>query len=51
MKENAAQNEAFQKTARELGVDESEDALDRAMGKLDIKRKPEAEKQKEAKDE
>lgn len=34
----------FKAAARELGVDESDDALDRVMGRLDLKRKPEAEK-------
>lgn len=34
------QEDQFRKTARELGVDESDDALDRVMGKLDLKRKP-----------
>lgn len=34
----------FKAAARELGADESDDALDRVMGKLDLKRKPEAEK-------
>jgi hypothetical protein len=39
---NPAQAEAFQCAARELGADESEGALDRVMGKLDLKKKPEA---------
>jgi hypothetical protein len=29
------QSERFKKTARELGCDESEDALERAFGKID----------------
>lgn len=38
------QSDKFKEAARELGVDESDDALDRVMGKLDLKRKPEGEK-------
>ncbi len=38
------QIDQFKEAARELGADESDDALDRVMGKLDLKRKPEAEK-------
>lgn len=30
----------FEEVAREIGADESDDALDRAMGKLDLKAKP-----------
>lgn len=41
---NEEQSARFKEAARELGVDESDDALDRVMGKLDLKRKPEAEK-------
>lgn len=36
------QVEAFKEAARELGADEADDALDRIMGKLDLKKKPEA---------
>ena len=36
----------FKEAARELGADESDDALDRVMGKLDLKRKPEIVKEK-----
>jgi hypothetical protein len=32
----------FKEAARQLGADESEDALDRAFGKLDPKAKPES---------
>lgn len=39
---NPAQAEAFGCTARDLGADQSEDALDRVMAKLDLKKKPEA---------
>jgi hypothetical protein len=38
------QSDAFKEAARELGADESDDALDRIMGKLDLKKKPEPEK-------
>lgn len=37
------QAERFKQAARELGTDERDDALDRAFGKLDVKRKPEKE--------
>lgn len=37
------QTERFKQAARELGADESDDALDRVMGRLDLKRKPEAQ--------
>lgn len=37
------QSEKFKEAARELGADESPDALDRIMGKLDLKRKSEAQ--------
>ncbi len=34
------QLERFREAARKLGADESDDALDRAMSKLDLKAKP-----------
>jgi hypothetical protein len=34
----------FREAARDLGADESDDALDRIIGKLDLKKKPEPEK-------
>lgn len=34
----------FKKTAKELGADTSGDALDNIIGKLDLKRKPDADK-------
>ncbi len=34
------QLERFKEAARALGADESDDALDRAMAKLDLKAKP-----------
>ena len=39
-----SQSENFKETARELEADQSDDALDRIMGKLDLKKKPEPEK-------
>jgi hypothetical protein len=39
-----SQADRFAEAARELGADESDDALDRVMGKLDLKKKPEPEK-------
>jgi hypothetical protein len=44
MDETKKQSERFKEAARELGADESPDALDRIMGKLDLKKKPEPEK-------
>ena len=38
------QVEKFKEAARELGADESSDALDKIFGKLDLKQKPEGEK-------
>lgn len=38
------QADRFTQAAREVGADESDDALDRVMGKLDLKKKPEPEK-------
>jgi hypothetical protein len=35
------QIDRFKNAAREVGADESDDALDRVMGKLDLKKKPE----------
>lgn len=43
---NSTQEGAFRRAARELGADESPDALDRIMGKLDLKKKPEPEKER-----
>jgi hypothetical protein len=39
-----SQEERFKEAARELGADESDDALDHVMGKLDLKKKPEPDK-------
>ena len=36
----STQRERFEEAARQLGADESDDALDRAMGKLNLRRKP-----------
>lgn len=38
------QADKFVEAAREAEADESPDALDRIMGKLDLKKKPEPEK-------
>ena len=35
------QGERFRQAARELGADDSDDALDRIMGKLDLTKEPE----------
>lgn len=45
MGKNIEQIERFREAARELSADESEDALDRVVGKLDLKKKPEADDQ------
>jgi hypothetical protein len=37
------QTNRFRETARDLGADESDAALDRIMGKLDLRKKPEPE--------
>lgn len=41
--ESEAQAVRFKQTAHEVGADESGDALDRVMGKLDLAKKPEAD--------
>jgi len=41
---NTDQAERFKEAAREARADESDDALDRIMGKLDMKKKLEPEK-------
>jgi hypothetical protein len=38
------QADRFRQAAREVRADESDDALDRVMGKLDLKKKPESDK-------
>ena len=38
------QADRFRQAAREVRADESDDALDRIMGKLDLRKKPEPEK-------
>ncbi len=40
MTDKHAQAERFREAARAIGADESDDALDRAMSKLDLKAKP-----------
>lgn len=44
MNTKESQLDRFKNVAKNLGVDESDDALDRVMGKLDLKKKPEPEK-------
>ena len=39
----------FKEAARELGADETPDALDRIMGKLDLTKKPEPKDEKPVK--
>ena len=41
MKPSTGQSDRFKETARELDADESDDALDRVMSKLDLTKKPE----------
>lgn len=40
---NKSQAARFIETARQIGADESDDALDRAMDRLDLKAKPKPE--------
>ena len=40
------QIDRFKDAAREIGADQSDDALDKVMGKLDLKRKEEKEADK-----
>lgn len=42
MKNDAKQIDRFKEAARKAGADESDDALDRAFGALDLRRMPEA---------
>lgn len=46
MSEDSEKSQAYRFTAaaRELGADESPDALDRVMGKLDLRKSPEQAK-------
>ena len=45
-----SQEDRFKGTARELGADESDNALDRIMGKLDLKKRPPEPEKKGPKD-
>jgi len=49
MKPSTGQLDRFREAARDLGADESDDALDRIMGKLDLTKKPEPKADKPAK--
>jgi hypothetical protein len=42
-----SQPERFKESAREVGANEADDALDRVMGRLDLTKKPEPEPKKE----
>ena len=42
--QDKSQPRRFKEAARELGADESQNALDRIMGKLDLKKNPETPK-------
>lgn len=42
MNTKESQLDRFKSVAKDLGADESDDALDRIMGNLDLKKKPEA---------
>ena len=44
MQHQKSQEDLFKEAARELGADQSDDALDRIMGKLDLTKKPEPDK-------
>lgn len=46
MTDEENQLERFKEAAKELGADTSDDALDKILGKLDLKRKPEADEEK-----
>jgi len=45
-----SQSDRFKEAARELDADESDDALDRIMGKLDLTKKPEPKLEKAKED-
>ena len=50
-KNSQTQHDRFKEAARDLAADESDDALDRVMGKLDLRKKPGLEpKTKDRKD-
>ncbi len=46
-----SQADRFKEAARQIGADESDDALDRAMDRLDLKAKPKGEDEKSKKSE
>ncbi len=47
MSNTKTQLDRFKEAARSIGADESDDALDKVMGKLDLIRKPEADEKKD----
>jgi hypothetical protein len=44
MNDDKTQLDRFKEAAREVGADESDDALDKIMRKLDLTKKPDGEK-------
>lgn len=50
MKNDAKQIDRFKEAACKAGADESDDALDRAFGALDLKHKPEPKHKPKASD-
>ena len=46
MVKDPKQLDRFKETAREVGADTSDDALDKVMGKLDLKKKPDEKGEK-----
>lgn len=46
-KTEQTQLDRFKEAARQIGADTSDDALDKVMGKLDLKKKPEADAKKD----
>ena len=46
MMNEKTQLDKFKETAREIGADTSDDALDKVMGKMDLKKKPEVNDKK-----
>lgn len=49
MSHDKSQLNRFKEAARELGADESDDALDKIMGKLDLTKKPDEKDGKKGK--
>lgn len=49
MSSKKSQLDRFKEAAKDVGADTSDDALDRAMGKLDLTKKPDSESMEEGK--